>query len=186
MKRKFLAAIIGVLFIAALVGAGTFAYFNDTESSTGNSFTAGTLDLAVGGENPNSTPDFTLADLKPGDSGSITYTLNNVGSIDGYLDIAGVEVVNDGGVATEPEGNTTGDLGANITITASFAGSTSPFYTGSLDGFANALYNLNEPLAAGGSTTLTIDWNLPGSVGNEIQGDSVTVGMTFQLDQIAD
>ncbi|MGB9793120.1 MAG: TasA family protein [Thermacetogeniaceae bacterium] len=184
MKRKYLAVIVGVLFLAALVGAGTFAYFSDAESSLGNSFTAGTLNLAVGDESPNNSPDFTLANVKPGDSGAITYVLKNVGTIDGYLDIADVTVVNDGGVNTEPEGNTTGDLGAKVTVKASLDDET--FYTGTLNGFANALYNLNKEIAAGGSSTLKIEWNVPSSVGNEIQGDIATVGMTFQLDQIAD
>jgi len=30
-----------------LIGAGTVAYFSDTETSTGNTFTAGTLDLKL-------------------------------------------------------------------------------------------------------------------------------------------
>lgn len=36
-----------IVFVAAMVVAGTGAFFNDTETSTGNSFTAGALDLTV-------------------------------------------------------------------------------------------------------------------------------------------
>lgn len=36
-----------IVFVAALVIAGTGAFFNDTETSTGNTFTAGALDLTV-------------------------------------------------------------------------------------------------------------------------------------------
>lgn len=44
MKRTLSAiAVIGI--VAMLAGAGTYAYFRDTAKSTGNTFTAGTLDL---------------------------------------------------------------------------------------------------------------------------------------------
>lgn len=40
---------IGVVAVAA--GAGTIANFSDTETSTDNTFTAGTMDLEVDGNN---------------------------------------------------------------------------------------------------------------------------------------
>lgn len=51
--------------VVALAVTATGAYFSDTETSTGNTFTAGRLDLEVNGENPLDGPVVTLTDLKP-------------------------------------------------------------------------------------------------------------------------
>lgn len=45
MRKKLLLLTLALLLIAGMAGAGTFAYFTDTETSTGNTFTAGTMDL---------------------------------------------------------------------------------------------------------------------------------------------
>ena len=183
MSRKFLIALLGVLLVAALAGAGTFAYFSDTETSSGNTFTAGTLDLAVGDENPNNSPDFTIGDVKPGDSGTITYTLTNIGTIDGYLDLSGINVTDGPGPTPESEPTPdNGELSANINVTVTLG--TSVLYTGALNGIA-ASYDADVALAASESTTLTIDWAVPEDAGNDIQGDVTTVGLTVELDQTA-
>jgi len=191
--KKILISLMSIALVIGLVGVGVFAYFSDTEDSTGNTFTAGTLDLNVGGENPNLSPDFTLGSLAPGDSGTITYTLNNAGSIDGYLDLQGIGVVNTEG--TNPESETgdiaePGELSDNIYVTVTLG--TSELYTGLLSGIASD-YNANVALAAGGTTTLTIAWvvdkdnvtPLGEDVGNDIQGDIATVGLTIELAQTA-
>jgi len=189
--KKILMSLMAIALVVGLVGAGTMAYFSDSETSTGNTFTAGTLDLNVGGENPNLSPDFTLGPLAPGDSGTITYTLNNVGSIDGYLDLQGIGVVDTEG--TNPESETgdigePGELSANIYVTVTLGAS--QLYAGLLSGIVSD-YDANVALAASGTTTLTIAWvvdkdnvsPLGEDVGNDIQGDVATVGMTFELAQ---
>lgn len=47
MKRKVLASLLLIAVVMGLVGAGTMAYFSDTETSSGNTFTAGTFDLQL-------------------------------------------------------------------------------------------------------------------------------------------
>lgn len=59
------------LFVVGAIGAGvvlaTNAFFSDTETSVGNTFTAGRLDLKVNGQdNPSAVVSFN--DLKPGDN----------------------------------------------------------------------------------------------------------------------
>jgi len=189
--KKILISLMAMVLVIGLVGAGTMAYFSDTETSTGNTFTAGTLDLNVGGENPNVSPDFTLGPLAPGDSGTITYTLNNVGNIAGYLDLQNISVTDTEG--TNPESETgdigePGELSANIYVTVTLGAS--QLYAGLLSGIVSD-YDANVALAASGTTTLTIAWvvdkdnvsPLGEDVGNDIQGDVATVGMTFELAQ---
>lgn len=189
MSRKILIALLGVLLVAALAGAGTFAYFSDTETSTGNSFAAGTLNLRYSLDGRTTWADgtnanFTLANLKPGDSGTQTFTLDNDGSLPGTLAVSAVTVTNDAGVNTEAEGNTTGDLGASILVNVYLNDTAAtPIYSGTLNGLASVTPLNLGTLAAGGTANLIINWEIPGSVGNEIQGDTATVDMTFALTQ---
>ena len=71
MKRTLTAiALIGI--VALLVGVGTYAYFWDTGKSTGNTFTAGTLDLKTIDWDELTWRDgviatWTATNMKPGD-----------------------------------------------------------------------------------------------------------------------
>jgi predicted ribosomally synthesized peptide with SipW-like signal peptide len=85
--RKILTAIFVVGLVATIAGAGIYAYFSDTETSTGNTFTAGTLDLKVShtGVDPWSdgvTGTWTLANMKHGDETPLGQVyFKNFGSI---------------------------------------------------------------------------------------------------------
>jgi len=84
---------IGVVAMAA--GAGTIAFFSDTETSTGNTFTAGTLNLKVDDQDGVNIVKFMVTDIKPGDSGVGTWKLTNAGSLDGYIDLENILVTDD-------------------------------------------------------------------------------------------
>ena len=43
--KKIIGLTIAIVLAVGIFGVATFAYFTDTETSTGNTFTAGTLDL---------------------------------------------------------------------------------------------------------------------------------------------
>ena len=79
---RILAGLGAIVFAAALIIGASGAFFSDTESSTGNTFSAGEVDLTITGlthlYNGSTTtgPTFTqngftfgLSDLKPLDSG---------------------------------------------------------------------------------------------------------------------
>lgn len=76
--KKILFSLMTLVLVVGMIGAGAFAYFSDTETSTGNTFTAGTIDIDVGGENPW-VATYTLDDMKPSTVGYINFTINNVG-----------------------------------------------------------------------------------------------------------
>jgi len=85
MKKQLMS--IMVIGIAALfLGAGTFAYFSDIETSEGNTFTAGTLDLQLSNDGTNYhdgvTETWTISDWAPGDESCATLYATNVGSVD--------------------------------------------------------------------------------------------------------
>ena len=92
MKKIVLS--LSMIAVVAVVAIGaTGAFFSDSETSTGNTFTAGAIDLTVASQATyNGQPDtnstwnfkdlasgnlfFNLADVKPGDSGENTIGLN--------------------------------------------------------------------------------------------------------------
>ena len=68
--KKILGLTVAALLVMGLVGGGTWAYFTDTETSTGNTFAVGTLDLEVDTENPwtSTAIDNSLTPMAPGDT----------------------------------------------------------------------------------------------------------------------
>lgn len=81
-----------ILAAAVVIVGATFAFFSDVEKSEANAFTAGDVQVAIsslvhtytgGGEagnQPTFTPNgfsFALSDLKPLDSGEVSYVLSN-------------------------------------------------------------------------------------------------------------
>lgn len=48
--KNILSSLLLILLAAALVAGGTYSFFNDTETSEGNTFTAGSIDLRVDSE----------------------------------------------------------------------------------------------------------------------------------------
>lgn len=91
--KKILGLSVAALMVMGLVGGGTWAYFSDMETSTGNAFQAGTIDLKVNGSEWSTALDFT--DMKPGDTiGSLVFS--NTGTLDGDLSFTwGVLTEND-------------------------------------------------------------------------------------------
>jgi predicted ribosomally synthesized peptide with SipW-like signal peptide len=79
MNKKILISLCVIAAVAAIGIGGTIAYFSDTETSTGNTFTAGELDLIVDingqDQNPLTQKLFDLSDMKPGDKGEVTVSL---------------------------------------------------------------------------------------------------------------
>ena len=47
MNKRIIISLSVIGLVAAIAIGGTMAYFNDTEVSTGNVFTAGSIDLKV-------------------------------------------------------------------------------------------------------------------------------------------
>jgi len=68
--------IIGV--VGAIVIGGTIAYFSDTETSTGNTFSTGVIDIDINDQNPW-TKSWNITDMKPCETGYITFNINNPG-----------------------------------------------------------------------------------------------------------
>jgi predicted ribosomally synthesized peptide with SipW-like signal peptide len=72
MQKTILVSLVTIGLLASVIGVGTYAYFSDTETSSGNTITAGTLDLKVwdpglpGWVDDPEVPELvTITDIKP-------------------------------------------------------------------------------------------------------------------------
>jgi predicted ribosomally synthesized peptide with SipW-like signal peptide len=80
MNKKILASIFVIGILALAMGWGTYSFFSDTEKSTGNVFTAGTIDIAVDNQNPwTATYSAELSDVKPSENRWIKFVITNPG-----------------------------------------------------------------------------------------------------------
>jgi len=195
MTRKIMSSLLVIALAALLIGLGTFAQFSDTETSTGNTFTAGTLNLTV--ENPDpTTAKFTISDVKPGDTDltAASWKVKNVGSLDGYLDITFKNLVNDEGTLVEPEeseGDTggpgapsnDGELAAVLNLVITIDGTT--VYSGMASGIVSEKLS-DYALGKGVEKTFVIKYSIDSGVGNTIQSDVVGFDIEFELAQTAD
>jgi predicted ribosomally synthesized peptide with SipW-like signal peptide len=102
INRKVLISLFIIGILALGIGWGTHSLFTDTETSSGNTFTAATLDLTVNG--PGFSESIRLENMKPGDE-SVYYKwiLKNVGSIPGILSVTFGTMNDEENGITEPE-----------------------------------------------------------------------------------
>jgi predicted ribosomally synthesized peptide with SipW-like signal peptide len=120
-RRKTLAGLGAIGLASAGAGLGTSAFFSDTESFTGNTLTAGTLDMSVTAtieaaseyfedavgmdltaDDSEAVAGLVVDDIKPGDWAVICFHIE-VGDNPGYVMVSAENFTEDGGENTEPE-----------------------------------------------------------------------------------
>jgi len=206
--KKILGLTIAALLVMGLVGGGTWAYFTDVETSTGNTFAAGTLDLEVDTENPwtSTAIDNSATPMKPGEVFTpVPIACKNVGTLPGDLYMQITAVLGVGGATTypvgaevcssEPEYEAEGGPSTWVAIdtidtemTLSCENATVGI-TG-LDGVkfdvaGAAGYKLVESgLATGATATVDLGATLDTTANNEYQGDTVSFTIEFQIVQV--
>jgi len=102
MKKILISvAIIGA--VAAIVFGATTAYFSDTETSTGNTITTGSVDIEIGSEDESWEGHFELTDMKPSYSDYTELRIYNTGDnpVNIWKKITNIET--DDGDIVEPE-----------------------------------------------------------------------------------
>jgi len=184
--KKLLLSALAILLAMGLIGS-SFAYFSDTESSEGNTFTAGTFGLTLDGE---SLPLHTW-DMKPGDSYSEEHGVTNVGTIAGEVWFTAENFAEPTGSYAEPNDpahsrDVTAEEFAEVLHIKIWADYLSPYLVFTEDEvvYEGSLLNLKEapgsdrfPIAAAGEdrdhvVCQFVVW-LPSDVGNDYQADGV-------------
>jgi len=102
MSKKIIISLTVIGVIAAIAIGGTIAYFSDTETSTGNTFSTGVIDIWVDNQNPW-TESWDIEDMKPCETGYINFVIHNPGNnpVNVWKHIK--NIVTDDGFVTEPE-----------------------------------------------------------------------------------
>lgn len=200
MKRIIL-GVFAIFLVVALAAGATIAQFSDTETSNGNTFTAGSLDLTVDGNNGVNTLKFTVSNLVPGNQRIYTWTLHNSGSINGYVDVQNIAVSSDENTCLEPEtsggdstctdpnaGELAGILGMNLFVDYNcdgwYTAGDRYIYSGTYASGIASNYDSNEPLNAGANKCMTSQFNWWSTASDNLaMGDDLTLDMTYELAQ---
>ena len=201
MKIKIILGLMVMTITASLVVGATTAMFSDVETSNGNIFTAGTLDLLIDDGNIN-VAKFNVENMTPDSPLNGSYKLTNAGTIDGYLDFSKITVINLENGIGEPEaaaGDDTpdvGELGKALNVRLYFDNdSDGRFGTDDVmiyNGKANdmpatlqtdKLLKAGESVIVGGDTV--INWTDTGdnASDNQAQGDTLQLDFEFLLSQ---
>ncbi|MBU0978246.1 MAG: TasA family protein [Patescibacteria group bacterium] len=208
--KKLLLGLLVLALGAMTIRNLTSALFTDTERTEDSTFTAGTLNINVD-ENDGTVFDNIVVSNIGVDgtvSGGKTWTINNTGSVPGNLQMQMMSVVNNENGCNEPEalvdgtcadpGPDQGELGgvvATVVILDDDATGpnapatvvTSTLATADAGSYLSQ-WNSNAGIVtipAGGSLTVTMNWsNNPASYGNEIQSDSLSFDVQFDVVQV--
>ncbi|XMB91006.1 SipW-dependent-type signal peptide-containing protein [Methanosarcina hadiensis] len=184
LNKKILLSVLIIGLVTAVTGAGTWAQFIDTEKSTGNTLTAGSMNLKLSKDGTayyNGISGYTLAGLYPNDKGDIgVIYARNEGSVDGNLSVTinATSIKNHENSIIDPEipddaTSDTGELGNHLTIYANdqIIYNKGIIYTRSLG-----------PLPDGENTTINFEYAVD-NANNEIQSDQFVFDLDFTLTQ---
>jgi predicted ribosomally synthesized peptide with SipW-like signal peptide len=207
MNRNILVSMVIIGLVAGTVGVSTTAYFNDTETSSDNTFTTGGLDLKVGwdqtynGEERNSQnltddpgPIFNLEDVKPGDKGEATVNLQ-IYDNPGHIWMRVKETADEEVKITEPErdlGDTDpdGELddelkfkiwkddGDNVKEAEE-----ETIFEGTAREMAESDLGDGKYIDTSTNSHIGVKWWLPKDVGNRVQKDRVGYDFDFYTEQ---
>lgn len=119
MKRLIISSLLIICVAALVVSLGTFAYFSDSASSTGNTFSAGTLYINDGSHTFTITPDSPWGNMAPGQTRTGSFTITNNGTID--MGSLAVSTTNSGGLFTLDGNHATSSASCSATSLAAGA-----------------------------------------------------------------
>ena len=116
--KKILLSLLTIALVATVAVGATRAYFSDTETSVGNSITAGTLDLKVGGQDDPTVAHITLTSIVPAAPWTTQrgqgFALTNAGSVPGTVTATVKNLVDNENGCIEPE-TSAGDVTCGAT-----------------------------------------------------------------------
>ncbi len=162
------------------------------------------MNLSVSGGIPVETT-MSLGNMAPASEGTVTYTLGNISHVPGELSIVFSAITNIGGVGDTEYEDGEGDLGEAVMValfidndqsgtwSAGDTGlrhdDTTYPYPGSLEYATFNSYDSSNwadvtVIPPMGAVDFLISWVIPTSAGNDIQGDSLCLDITFTLEEV--
>ncbi len=189
--KKILGLTIAFMLLISMGGIGTWAYFQDTETSTGNVFAAGTLDLKTD-DVDGVTQTLYASNLKPGDNVSGSITLKNTGSVAGStLDLVFEYIESDS--SPNPAPMSANATAAMIEVTTLIYGiddllvpvisDYQPNGYTDIEDLKNADLTGQAGIDASATKDFTITVQFRGDAGHDFQSDGINITITFTLNQ---
>ncbi|MFL0583684.1 CalY family protein [Solibacillus silvestris] len=194
IKKKLAMGIATGALAVSMIGGGTYAYFNDVETNK-SVFAAGTLDINVKGNNADNAI-INVTNIKPGDTMTREFNLNNTGS----LDVAKVLLTSKYNVTDANNNNAGADLGEHIKVQflVNNDKKTEVIHETTLKALSSTdvvdrdvlgwlFGGENDGLKAGTSDKLTVKFEFVDNTKdqNVFQGDSLQLEWTFDAKQTA-
>ncbi len=198
--KKILSSLIVITAVIASSILAVRAYFSDTETSTGNTISAGTIDISVDEQNPwNKSYTSQWADMKPGHTRDMEFTVANVGENPLVLWKRIHIVERSGGTTSEPEcsaqggsweegvctgGTEVDDLDSVIHYSMTSGGTTvvNPSWNVMMKDIAELWMPVGN-LAPGANLTIHQDYKMDETAGNEYQGDAISFNIDLYAEQ---
>lgn len=180
IKSTRVRALLSIGMVFGLGAVGTLAYWTDSATLTGGTFTAGTLDIKLGNPSVDNNPpafatSLALANMQPGNSKAAVVNVQNAGSIDFTYTATGLA-----GGALAPFLSFNVRVGGSVSGTGNSqtcTGGTSTF-TGTLTAAAQPVIAANQPLNAGANGDVCVSATLPAT---ETGGQGLSTTSTFSF-----
>ncbi|MBI4037482.1 hypothetical protein HY382_00350 [Candidatus Curtissbacteria bacterium] len=187
LNSRILLAAASILAAAALVVGATFAFFSDTEISTGNTFTAGTLEVDITDQNADTLfeSEAIVGNWAPGDQSFVNFDVKNVGTLP--VNLRGFAAGSWGTNELDSQNMVRvvqverWDGSSWVNIQSNPSGIIGYFYW-SPDGTNTALYTVN----AGDRAQLRLTVEFDEDAGNDFQGQTFTSSLQVEAKQLND
>jgi predicted ribosomally synthesized peptide with SipW-like signal peptide len=208
ISKKILASIVVIGILALAMGWGTYSWFTDTETSSSNTFTAGTLDVGL---QELETTEITISNMAPGDlTGDWVINITNTGTLNLawfgdlvitggvklreaiYIDYAQMEFLKPDGTSWEQTDNfiKEGRGSGSYPDWYNYLADLSPFHVVTLKNFDDnegmcpgTPYEFMGALKPGYKYRLTLRFGFAPGAGNEYQGNVVNpITINFKVD----
>ncbi len=173
------------------VAGATGAYLSDTESSPGNNFSSGTIDLADNSESWMQTVIFT--DMRPGQTIRKWFVLKNIGTLDiGSIRLSAANVNDPDNLLSQIKVSLIGQADGypNAYYSPDWTGGATimPFLSGNgVNILGSYYYSSGTPatiLSPNSRDTVIMDFTLPQTIGSQWQGKSANLDFKFEAEQV--
>lgn len=183
--KQILLSLMTIGLVGIMTVGGAFASFHNSDTSKANTITAGTIDLAVNGDNNIQTTLIDLDNMAPGEYREVEVQLTNEGSLAGDTWMMFTDMICTTGALVEPEveaevDGPVDDISTQIMVTIN---GQEMGTMADLDNIVIDLITLEPAGHDGAGLTLTIGLQFSEDAGNEYQGDTCEFSLAFGINQ---
>ena len=172
-------AALGLGVVLSVGATGTFAYWTDAATVSGTTFTGGTIDLKVNGnDDVTGYTSLNISTMVPGNSTAAVLTIANAGTAPLKYTAASTATNADGkGLAAALTVKVTGDTTTSGSSPAVTCAGTALAGAGTTLG--GSLLSTGRLLAAGTNEKVCVQVSMPADANTSLQGATTNVVLTF-------